>query len=118
MFGDPTSVTYNAVATSMPKVDTGNRRGVFESADNTLRLTISHANGKRERSEVRLDHKKTIADPLDPTRNRPFDMSVYLVINRPANFGYTDAEAQLVYDALVAFVGNASNKAKILGQES
>ena len=118
MFSDPSSVTYNSVATSMPKVDSGNRRGVYESADNTLRLTIAHANGKRERSEVRLDHKKTIADPLDPTKNRPFDMSVYLVVNRPANYGYTDAEATLVYDALVAFVTNATNKAKILGQES
>lgn len=117
MFADPSSVTYNAVATSMPKVDTGNRRGVYESADNALKLTISHSNGKRERSEVRLDHQKTAADPLDPSRNRPYDMSVYLVVNRPP-FGYTDAEAQLVYDALVAFVNNSTNKAKILGQES
>lgn len=118
MFADPTSVTYNSVATSMPKVDSGNRRGVYESADNALRLTIAHANGKRERSEVRLDHHKTAADPLDPTKLRPYDMSVYLVVNRPSNVGYTDAEAQLVYDALVAFVTNATNKAKILGQES
>nr|UJQ85994.1 MAG: hypothetical protein 2 [Leviviridae sp.] len=119
MFNDPSSVTYNTVATSMPKVDTGNRRGVYESADNTLRLTISHANGKRERSEVRLDHKKTAADPLDPTKNRPYDMSVYLVVNRPANgIGYTDAEAQLVYDALTAFITNTTNRGKILGGES
>ena len=117
MFNDPSSITYNTVVTSMPKVDTGNRRGVYESADNALRLSISHANGKRERSEVRLDHRKTAADPLDPTKNKPYDMSAYLVINRPP-FGYTDAEAQLVYDALVTFVSNASNKAKILGQES
>lgn len=117
MFSDPTSVTYNSVATSMPKVDTGNRRGVYESADDALRLSIAHANGKRQRSEVRLDHHKTAADPIDPTKNRPYDMSAYFVLNRPVT-GYTDAEAQLVYDALVAFVTNATNKAKILGQES
>ena len=118
MLSDPNSVTYNAVATSLPKVDSGNRRGVYESADNTLRLTVTHTNGKRERSEVRLDHKKNATDPLDPTRNRPYDMSVYLVVNRPFNVGYTDAEAQLVYDALVAWVSNATNKGKILAQES
>jgi hypothetical protein len=118
MFTDPLSVTYNAVATSLPKVDSGNRRGVYESADNTLRLTVSHTNGKRERSEIRLDHKKNAADPLDPTRNRPYDMSVYVVVNRPFNVGYTDAEAQLVYDALLAFCTNATNKGKILAQES
>jgi hypothetical protein len=117
MFSDPTTLTYNAVSTPMPKVDSGNRRGVYESADNALRLTISHVNNKRERSEARLDHKKTAADPLDPSKNRPFDMSACFWINRPIG-GYTDAEAQLVYDALVAFITNASNKAKILGQES
>jgi hypothetical protein len=118
MFTDPLSVTYNAVATSMPKVDTGNRRGVYESADNTLRLSITHSNGKRERSEIRLDHKKNAADPLDPTRLRPYDMSVYLVVNRPSNTGYTDAEAQLVYDALLSFASVSGNKTKFLGQES
>jgi hypothetical protein len=40
------------------------------------------------------------------------------VVNRPFNVGYTDAEAQLVYDALLAFCTNATNKGKILAQES
>lgn len=117
MFVEPVSLTYNAVSTSMPKVDVGNRRGVYESADNALKLSITHVNNKRERSEVRLDHKKTAADPLDPAKNKPYDMSACFWLNRPIG-GYTDAEAQLVYDALVAFITNASNKAKILGQES
>lgn len=118
MFTDPISVTYNSVATSLPRVSMQGRSAVYESADNALRLTITHSNGKRERSEVRLDHQKTTADPLDPTKNRPYNLSVYLVVNRPANIGYTDAEAQLVYDALTAFVSNATNRGKILGQES
>ncbi len=118
MFSDPLSVTYNAVATSLPKVIAGNRSGVYESADNTLRLTISHSNGKRERSEIRLDHRKNATDPLDPTKLRPYDMSVYAVVNRPAGVGYTDAEAQLVYDALLAFASVSGNKTKFLGQES
>ncbi len=118
MFTDPLSVTYNAVATSMPKVDSKGRTGVYESADNALVLTIANTVGKRERTEVKLHHSKTSADPLDPTRNRPFGMDVYLVVNRPVNDGYTDAQAQLVYDALVAFVSNTTNRTKILGGES
>lgn len=118
MFNDPIVVPYNGIDTSLPKVDSGNRRGVYESADNTLRLTISHSNAKRERSAVRLDHKKNATDPLDPSRNRPYDMSVYVVVNRPFNTGYTDAEAQLVYDALLAFSAHPANKGKIIAQES
>ncbi len=118
MFTDPLSVTYNAVATPMTRKFSVGRTSVYESADDALKLTIAHSVGKRERSEVRLDHKKNAVDPFNSTLVRPYNMSVYLVINRPLNSGYTDAEAQYVYDALNGFAAVAANRTKILGQES
>ncbi len=117
MFTDPLSVTYNAVATPLPRVDSGNRRALYESADDALRLTIAHTNGKRQRSELRLDHQKNVADPLNPSVYRPVNASLYLVANRPV-VGYTDAEVQLIMDALLGFIGVSGNKTKFLGQES
>lgn len=118
MLTDPQSITYDGSATSLPRVSVQGRSSTYESADGSLKLTVSHTNGKRERSEVRLDHTKVSSDPLFPSQNKPYSLSVYGVVNRPLNTGYTDAEAQLVYDALTALMANATFKAKFLGQES
>lgn len=117
MFSDPISVTYNAVAQDLFRVDTGNRRSRYEGVDDILAMTIAHSNGKRQRSELRLDHQKSVADPLNPSLMRPVNLSAYLVVNRPV-FGYTDAESQLVLDALLIFAGVSGNKTKFLGQQS
>ncbi len=118
MFSDPISLTYNSVATSMPRVSTGDRTATYQSADDALRLTVQNFLGKRERNVVRLDHMKNVVDPFDPARLRAVNMSVYFTLNRPAPFGYTDAEAQLVYDALTGFITNSTNRTKVLGGES
>lgn len=118
MLTDPQSITYNGVATSLPRVSTAGRSSTYESADGSLRLTVTHTNGRRERSEIRIDHTKVSSDPLFPSQNKPYSLSVYGVVNRPLNTGYTDAEAQLVYDALVGLMADTTFKAKFLGQES
>lgn len=118
MLSDPQSITYNGAATSLPRVSTQGRSSTYESSDGSLRLTVTHTNGRRERSEVRLDHTKVSSDPLFPSQNKPYNMTVYGVVNRPLNLGYTDAEAQLVYDALIGLMTDATFKAKFLGQQS
>lgn len=119
LIADPTSVTYNSVATSLPKISSTGRSSTYTSADGALSLDISHTvrNG-RESSLIKLTHKKTSSDPLFPSQNRPYTMSVHLVMNRPFDQGYSDAEATYVYDALTAWLTNATNKGKIMGGES
>lgn len=119
MIADPTSVTYNSVATSLPRINSQGRASTYASADGALTLDVSHSvRGGRESSLVKLSHKKTTADPLFPAQNRPYTMSVHLVMNRPFDQGYSDADATLVYDALTAWLTNATNKGKIMGGES
>lgn len=119
MLADPQSLSYNSGSVSLPRVSVGNKSATYESADGAFELLVSHQAVKsRERSVVRLNHKKLAADPLDPSTNRPYDMTVQVLLNRPLNVGYTDAEATLVYDALVAFVGGSTFKSKFFGSES
>jgi len=116
---DPTSVTYNAVATNLARINVSGRSSQYASADGSLVLDVSHSvKGNKEGALVRLTHKKTSSDPLFPSQNRPYTMSVHCVVNRPYDQGYSDAEATLVYDCLVALIGNATFKGKIMAGES
>lgn len=114
---DPQSVTYNAVATNLDQIFRSGQNSSYKSADGALTLSLAHSGGRRLRSEVRLKHSKTIADPLNPSTNRPYDCDVYLVINRPPA-GYTNAEVQLIHEALVGLLGNATFKPKFIGGQS
>lgn len=117
--GDPTSVTYNAVATNLARINVQGRSSSYASADGSLTLDVSHTvRGGKEGTLVKLSHKKTTSDPLFPSQNRPYTMSVHAVVNRPYDQGYSDAEATLVYDALVALLGNATFKGKLMAGES
>jgi hypothetical protein len=116
---DPTSVTYNAVATNLARINVQGRSSTYSSADGALTLDISHTvRGAKESALVKLTHKKTTSDPLFPSQNRPYTMSVHAVVSRPFDQGYSDAEATLVYDALTALLSNATFKGKIMGGES
>lgn len=116
---DPTTVTYNAVATSLARISASGRSSTYASADGSLVLDVSHSvKGAKEGSLVKLTHKKTSTDPLFPAQNRPYTMSVHAVVNRPHDQGYSDAEATLVWDALSALLASAPFKAKIMGGES
>lgn len=117
MFADPQSVTVNAVAKSLPRTGSGDHTGTFEDPADGLVLTISHQNGRRHRSTVRLDNSKISADPLVPTSNRPYSLSAYVVLDTPLQ-GYTTTEIGYYLKALSDWLAVAGNQTKILGFES
>nr|UJQ85027.1 MAG: hypothetical protein 2 [Leviviridae sp.] len=118
-FTDPQSVTINAVATSLPRVTTGENSAGYRSADGFVDMQISHTYGRRNRHRVRLHHSKVAADPLSPALNRPFDMSINIVIDVP-DTGYSAAEQKQIVDAMTAYLtaSSGANVTKILGGES
>ena len=62
---DPTSVTYNAVATNLARVNVQGRTSTYTSADGALSLEVSHqVRGAKESALVKLTHKKTTSDLL------------------------------------------------------
>jgi hypothetical protein len=117
-FADPQTVTINAVAQTMPRTGSGTNSGTFMTNDGTVKLTVSHAYGKRNRRTIRIDHSKIAADPL-LSENVEFSMSAYLVLDVPPR-GYTVTEAKQVADGLVAYLSASSgaNVTKLLGGES
>jgi hypothetical protein len=118
-FSDPQSVTINAVAQSLPRVSSGEDKGAFRKDDATVGLKVSHSYGKRVRRVIRLDHQKVATDPLVPTQNAPYSMSISLVVDAPP-VGYTVAEQKQIVDGLTAYLtaSSGANVTKLLGGES
>lgn len=83
MFGDPLTVTINAVPITFNRTGSGMDQGSFKSADGAYTLGISHAYGKRVRRTIRLDYKALAADVMDSSINVPYTMSSYLVMDVP-----------------------------------
>jgi len=119
MYSDPQSVTINAIANSLPRVGSGINTGTFSKDDGTVRLGVSHSYGKRNRRQVRIDHKKVAPDPLVPATNVPYSLSIYLVADVPRD-GYSLVEQKQIADAFLAWLtaSSGANLVKFLGGES
>lgn len=117
-FADPQTVTINAVANTLPRTGSGPSQGQFQNSDGTVKLTISHASGKRNRRTVRIDYSKIAADPLT-AENVEFSMSTYVVVDTPLR-GLSVTEQKQIVDALTAWLTASSggNVTKLLGSES
>jgi hypothetical protein len=115
LFADPQSVTVNSVAISLPRIRNADASSSYRSADTLEMLTISSAEGKRNRRTVRLDFKKIGADPITAV-NAMFTGSAYLVIDSPTT-GFTNTELLNQTLGLVAYLTSA-NVTKVLNGES
>lgn len=119
-FADPQSVKVDGTNTvSLPRVDTGSFASEYLSADGTIRLKLSTANGRRKRHVARIDLSKITTNPFDTSQNVEVGTSVYLVVDRPLA-GFTNAELKKVVEGTVAFLSASTYSAvdKLLGSES
>lgn len=96
MLTDPQVVTVNAVAKSMPRVSSTGTSALYQLADETFKLEVSHQvqkkgnSSSRIRTLVRLTQRAIVSDPLT-TVNDYETMSLQFVIDRP-NYGFTQAQ--------------------------
>jgi hypothetical protein len=118
-YSDPQSITINAVANSLARTSSSANAGVFTKDDGNVKLSVSHAYGKRVRRVARVDHRKVAADPLFPAQNTPYTMSVYLVVDGPVT-GYSVAELKQVIDGFATWLtaSTGANITKLLGGEN
>lgn len=117
MLSDSQTVTINAVAKVLPRVAFGDRKGVFENPTTGHTFTVSHQNGARGRSTVRLDITKTAADPLLDGVSRQYSMSGYLVLDKPI-VGFTQTEVEQNLQGLIDWLDTPANLTKVCGGES
>lgn len=117
-FADPQSITINAIALSLPRTAFGANTGTFQTNDGLVKLSASHAYGKRVRHSFRVDHSKIAPDVFTADNVRQ-SMSSYLVIDVPLT-GYTVTEAKQVVDGFLAKLTASSGAivTQILGGES
>lgn len=118
-FADPQTITINAIANVLARTSSGNNAGTFQKDDGNVVLNISHQYAKRTRRTIRVDHRKVAPDPLMPTTNVPYSMSVYMVLDTP-KVGYSIAEAKQITDGLLAYLtaSSGANVTKLLGGEN
>lgn len=108
----PQSVNINAVATDLHRIEDTASSSLYQSADGTLSLKVSHqVNKGRARRMVRLDQTKIAENPLTAV-NTYVKGGVYVVIDEP-EFGFTDAELDYLVDGLTAWL-TAANIAAVL----
>lgn len=112
-FADPQTITVNAVAQTLNLISSEALKSIYMTADEVYKLTISHQlSGNRARRMIRLDKKVVAADPLTAI-NAYQQLGMYLVIDEPANQGFTDADVELVRAGFIAFL-TQSNVSKLL----
>lgn len=101
MLTDPQSVTISGTANSLPRVSTTVNSSTYQKDDGTVKLSVSHAYGKRNRRSIRLEHSKIAADPLISAQSIKYTMYSYIVLDTPVT-GYTVPEAKAVVDGFIA----------------
>lgn len=117
MLSDPQSITIDGTATSLPRVLTGTREGLFESPNLSLSVETTAKNG-RVRTVARMQAEKITTDPLVATTNVLVSDSVAITINRPLN-GFSDDD---IVKQVTGFIGwltastNANLKKIVAGE--
>jgi len=119
MLADPQSVTISGVTVAVPRISSDKNSGTFVSNDGTVKETVSHTYGRRNRRVFRLDHSKVAPDPLISAQNIVHSMGAYLVVDTPVT-GYTVEQQKAVIDGLIAQLNAASGAVltKFLGGEN
>lgn len=119
MYSDPQSVTVTgAGAISLPGTGQSPTSGEFTSGDGTVKLQISQAVAKRNRSSVRINLNKLATDPYVSTINTRFSAAINLSVDRPL-VGFTNAEVKLLVTGLTTWLtaSSGANIDKLLGGE-
>jgi hypothetical protein len=118
-FADPQSITISGTPVSLPRTNVQNNKSEYMSSDGLVRLTASHAYGRRTRRVLRVDHSKIAADLFIPAQNAKLSMSNYIVFDVPV-LGYTVAEAEAVYEGFKTLFSASSDAIvlKLLAGES
>jgi len=118
MFDNTITLTLNAVAKTLTRVDGTGGRGVFRNISEGLRVTLtqSETKARRQITGVRLDHEKLAADPLVSGVSRPVSGSIKLIADYPS-LGYTLVEREDHLQAVADWLAIQANRDKLLNGE-
>lgn len=116
MFADPQSVTVNAVAQSMPRIEVNGTKAIYQKSDQSFTLTISHqASNQRIRSMARIDQRAIVPDPLTAVNDYE-TLSFYVVVDRP-EVGFSSTQVDQLIAGLKTWLDSTAI-GKLYGRES
>lgn len=118
MFADTITLTINAVAKTLTRVDGTGGRGVFRNMSEGLRMTLTQSETKAKRliTGVRLDHEALSPDALVDGLNRPVSGSIRLIVDYPL-MGYTVVQKEDHLQAVADWLAIQANRDKLLNGE-
>jgi hypothetical protein len=107
-YADPQTVTINAVAIPLNRVNTGSTVGKFVATDGQTRMEIDPKSGNRLSRSARLYQTKTTADPLVGSTNIRVGDMISFTVNLPKE-GYTEAEILLQATGFITWLTASTN---------
>jgi len=120
MFNDPQGpLTFTGVTGTpftLNRIPSDGTSTVYATADDTLRLMISHQVTKadRVRSQFEFVHKKIVTNPLDSSND--YDtVTIRLLIDRPS-YGWSAADIDALWTGIKTWA-NTATMLKIYGKE-
>lgn len=118
MFADPQSVTYSAVAKTLPAISRNDSSSVYQLNDAGVvyNLILTHQFGKRNRAIARLRRDSYSADPIIPAQNLLSSMTATLTVDFPI-FGLLPTDAQALVKAVNTWASDA-NVLKLVNGET
>lgn len=118
MFADPQSITYAAVAKSLPTIGRNDSQSEYKLNDSgtIYDLTLSHQFKTRNRVVARLQRTSYASDPLVPAQNILAGMTCTFTLDFPNN-GLTATDVQNLGNALVAWL-TSGNILKLVNGET
>lgn len=120
MFADPQSLTIGGTAVSFPRTSSSDGKGVYTPSTLDRVLTLqSTQTANRARRISRLQRSKVAPDALFPAQNRPYDLTVSVLVNVPL-FGFTTTEVVNEASGLLSWLTATSNAnlTKLVGGEN
>lgn len=106
-FTDPQTVTIDATPIELNRIKSDGFRSEYLSADEGLKMVISHQEVKgRTRRMIRLDQRVIASDPLTSVSEYK-SLGVYLVIDEP-EYGFSDSVIDTVVQGLKAYLSSAN----------
>lgn len=116
---DPQSVTIGAATTPLPRTSVGTNGSIYNSADGTVRVEVSHTYGRRTRRIVKVTLSKITTDPLITGQNVRVSMSAHTVLDvPPAGFTATEMKDILLSPGTWLAAASAANAVKLVGGEN
>jgi hypothetical protein len=118
MLADPQVLTVDSVAKSMPRISTEAQQSLYSTADEEVKMRISHQESKgRTRHMIRADLRVIAANPLTSV-NEYKTLGVYLVVDEP-EYGFSDDAIKDLIAGMTDWLtaSTMANTAKVLGGE-